>query len=243
MRASFGNRARSVQKLRHSFFDIRQWCRCELCCSLERSERPHTEATFKMSLTRSAVAVVENSGRRCVSSFLCAAATRGEQSALKPSRTTASVSTRSTPRQVTTSRSFTTATAAQLLRNSSSSSSASHDLSETPSHAPDSDEDVVIIGGGVVGLSLACSLVSSRSFASSGNSLTLIEASDLDKLRTWADAKQQRREQAANEERPSAEDGIDWENRVIYLTEENRAWLDGGFTLPSIPIPSYAGLI
>lgn len=67
--------------------------------------------------------------------------------------------------------------------------------------------------------------VSSPSFATSGNSLTLIEASDLGRFRTWAETRQ--KGGAADETRPH--DGIDWENRVIYLTEENRAWLDGEF--------------
>lgn len=74
--------------------------------------------------------------------------------------------------------------------------------------------DVVIVGGGVVGLALACALASSSSFSSSRASIALIEAASLERLRSWASVKQ------AN--------GLidDWENRVISLTEENKAWLN-----------------
>ena len=73
--------------------------------------------------------------------------------------------------------------------------------------------DVVIVGGGVVGLALACSLASNPAFRSAKGSITLVEASPLDKLRTWSKTKQS--EGKIN----------DWENRAIYLTEENRDWL------------------
>lgn len=73
--------------------------------------------------------------------------------------------------------------------------------------------DVVIVGGGVVGLALACSLASSAAFRSARGSITLVEASPLDKLRSWSQMKQ------------SEGQISDWENRAIYLTEENRDWL------------------
>lgn len=74
-------------------------------------------------------------------------------------------------------------------------------------------DDVVIVGGGVVGLALACSLASNPAFRSAKGSITLVEASPLDKLRSWSKTKQS--EGQIN----------DWENRAIYLTEENRDWL------------------
>lgn len=74
--------------------------------------------------------------------------------------------------------------------------------------------DVVVVGGGVAGLALACALADSPTFRASGANITLVEASPLTRLRSWAHDKQK-------------ESGIDdWENRAIYLTEENRAWLD-----------------
>ena len=76
--------------------------------------------------------------------------------------------------------------------------------------------DISIVGGGVVGLALASSLASNRSFQSSYAKLTLIEGSSLDKAREWAKTKQD------GSQGPIS----DWENRVIYLTEENRQWLD-----------------
>lgn len=81
----------------------------------------------------------------------------------------------------------------------------------------DSDfSDISIVGGGVVGLALASSLASNASFQSSVSKLTLIEGSSLDKARQWAKTKQD------GSKGPIS----DWENRVIYLAEENRQWLE-----------------
>lgn len=76
--------------------------------------------------------------------------------------------------------------------------------------------DVTIVGGGVVGLALASSLCSHPSFRSSGASVTLVEGSSLDRAREWAATRSSEVEGSIG----------DWENRVIYLTEENRRWLD-----------------
>ncbi|KAJ1570857.1 hypothetical protein NDA11_004920 [Ustilago hordei] len=99
------------------------------------------------------------------------------------------------------------------------------------------DSDIVIVGGGVVGLGLACDLVASKSFNPSStpnfNPITLIEASDLSSLRTWADdrAKYLSSQQASSSSSfssssaPPLSDNLDWENRVISLTSENLNWL------------------
>lgn len=76
--------------------------------------------------------------------------------------------------------------------------------------------DISIVGGSVVGLSLASSLASNPFFQSSGATLTVVEGSSLDKAREWAKSKQD------GSQGPIG----DWENRAIYLTEENRQWLD-----------------
>ncbi|PWN87575.1 ubiquinone biosynthesis hydrox [Acaromyces ingoldii] len=155
-----------------------------------------------MSLTRSAAVGIRSSRR----ASLHLHATARRLGVTEGSRVTQVAA----PRRMAVSRGFATATP---------------NLTSTPTTLVDGQQDesdVVVIGGGVVGLSLACSLISSPSFATSGNSLTLIEASDLDRFRTWAETRQ--KGGAADEARPH--DGIDWENRVIYLTEENRAWLD-----------------
>ncbi|UZJ53388.1 hypothetical protein CBS101457_002708 [Exobasidium rhododendri] len=77
--------------------------------------------------------------------------------------------------------------------------------------------DITIVGGGVVGLALASSLASDPSFQSSGATMTLIEGASLEKARSWADAKEKSKQESTTRT---------WENRVIYLTEENRRWLD-----------------
>lgn len=80
----------------------------------------------------------------------------------------------------------------------------------------DDFSDISIVGGGVVGLALASSLASDPSFQSSGATLTVVEGSSLDKAREWANSKQDGSQGPID----------DWENRAIYLTEENRQWLD-----------------
>ncbi|KAJ1028192.1 hypothetical protein NDA13_003638 [Ustilago tritici] len=99
------------------------------------------------------------------------------------------------------------------------------------------DSDIVIVGGGVVGLGLACDLVASQSFNPSStpnfNPITLIEASDLSRLHTWADdrAKYLSSQQASSSSSfssssaPPSTDNLHWENRVISLTSENLNWL------------------
>ncbi len=97
-----------------------------------------------------------------------------------------------------------------------------------PSHV---DSDLVIVGGGVVGLGLACDLVASQAVSASSVSnvapIILIEASDLSRLRSWsADrAKHLSQQQASSSSASASVDVLDWENRVISLTSENLAWL------------------
>ena len=83
-------------------------------------------------------------------------------------------------------------------------------------HTESNFADVGIVGGGVVGLALASSLAVSKAFQSSSASIALIEGTSLGKAREWAKTKQDGSGGAIS----------DWENRVIYLTEENRQWLD-----------------
>lgn len=90
--------------------------------------------------------------------------------------------------------------------------------------------DAVILGGGVAGLALACSLAASPQ-VKSGKALTggplrmtLLEASDMGRLRSWAHQKQVI---PRNDDGPVDHDGIEWENRVVSLTAENWMWLQG----------------
>ncbi|KAN0060088.1 putative ubiquinone biosynthesis monooxygenase [Thecaphora frezii] len=88
---------------------------------------------------------------------------------------------------------------------------------------PVDDADIVVVGGGVVGLALACGLAHSAIASSSRSSsptVTLVEAADLTRSRAWAAEKQQHRAGPS-----SHSDNIDWENRVISLTAENMRWL------------------
>ncbi|SJX65980.1 related to Ubiquinone biosynthesis protein COQ6 and COQ7 [Sporisorium reilianum f. sp. reilianum] len=89
------------------------------------------------------------------------------------------------------------------------------------------DSDIVIVGGGVVGLGLACDLVASRAIGSPAHldthPITLIEASDLTRLRSWS--ADRARHLAQSRASSPAADGLDWENRVISLTSENLDWL------------------
>ena len=103
-----------------------------------------------------------------------------------------------------------------------------------PQTALQSDSDIVIVGGGVVGLGLACDLVASQAVSPSstpGNSpITLIEASDLTRLRSWSADRakhlaQSQTSAAASPSSSASDDGLDWENRVISLTSENLNWL------------------
>ncbi|SPO32147.1 related to Ubiquinone biosynthesis protein COQ6 and COQ7 [Ustilago trichophora] len=97
------------------------------------------------------------------------------------------------------------------------------------------DSDIVIVGGGVVGLGLACDLVASQAISASPapgtTPITLIEASDLTRLRSWTSdrAKHLAHSQASSSSSSSSSstsyDGLDWENRVISLTSENLNWL------------------
>lgn len=95
-----------------------------------------------------------------------------------------------------------------------------------PTHAIDSD--IVIVGGGVIGLNLACDLVASQAVSSPAESgahpITLVEASDLARLRSWTADRASHLSQS-NASSSSAVDGLDWENRVISLTSENLDWL------------------
>ncbi|PWN36928.1 ubiquinone biosynthesis hydrox [Meira miltonrushii] len=120
------------------------------------------------------------------------------------------INTACTPRQIISSRRSEIASIRPTINNTSIGNRSISSLFKT---ATQTSDDVVIVGGGVVGLALACSLASDPAFRSAKGSITLVEASPLDKLRSWSKTKQF--EGQIN----------DWENRAIYLTEENRDWL------------------
>ncbi|PWZ01658.1 ubiquinone biosynthesis hydrox [Testicularia cyperi] len=110
--------------------------------------------------------------------------------------------------------------------------SASSQSFAPPQNEATSHSDIVIVGGGVVGLGLACDLVSRELYPASSNAseaqpITLIEASDLSRLRTWASSKSARYSSStpSSSSEYTSDDGIDWENRVISLTAENLTWL------------------
>ncbi len=88
------------------------------------------------------------------------------------------------------------------------------------------DSDIVIVGAGVVGLGLACDLVASgavgKPAAHAAAPITIVEASDLARLRSWT---ADRAAYLASHPSTSSSDTLDWENRVISLTADNLAWL------------------
>ncbi|KDN52477.1 ubiquinone biosynthesis hydrox [Tilletiaria anomala UBC 951] len=88
-------------------------------------------------------------------------------------------------------------------------------------------KDVVVVGAGPIGLSVACGIVASTQKAavsiqkiralSAYPSITIVEGGDLARLRNWA-SKAEERAYSSNSDTP-------WENRVISLTAENMEWL------------------
>ncbi|WFD03382.1 Putative ubiquinone biosynthesis monooxygenase [Malassezia obtusa] len=85
-----------------------------------------------------------------------------------------------------------------------------------------SDADVVIVGGGVVGLAMLAGLVTNRAMPSMR--VALVDAMDLSRFATWRDAK------AATTRAPTPQhDGIAWENRVISMNMDNLAWMQGAY--------------
>lgn len=92
-------------------------------------------------------------------------------------------------------------------------------------------KDIVIVGAGPVGLSVACGIVAATRASQSEAaypSLTVIEGGDLTRLRSWREqaeaAELKARAPTAGTEAAAA---IPWENRVISLTAENMGWLRG----------------
>lgn len=75
-----------------------------------------------------------------------------------------------------------------------------------PSHEP-KDYEIVIVGGGPVGLALANAFASCKTIESSGARISVLDAANLEKLRSW-----------------SLPDG-DWSNRVSSVTNENIMFL------------------
>lgn len=80
-----------------------------------------------------------------------------------------------------------------------------------------------------MGLGLACDLIASQAIDPSATAsmtpITLIEASDFTRLRSWAADRAQHLARIQTSSSPSPADGLDWENRVISLTSENLDWL------------------
>ncbi|KAG9053146.1 putative ubiquinone biosynthesis monooxygenase, partial [Serendipita sp. 407] len=76
------------------------------------------------------------------------------------------------------------------------------------------DFDIVIVGGGPVGLALACALTSKSASSSTHNSalrVALVEAADLSSVRNW------------NPEREG--DGTFFSNRVSSITNASRRFI------------------
>ncbi|SNX83639.1 related to Ubiquinone biosynthesis protein COQ6 and COQ7 [Melanopsichium pennsylvanicum] len=168
------------------------------------------------------------------------------RSLLHIGRSTASAAQVSTPRLINASlsRISNPLTASSRPASHGASSKARYDVSAAssstrtlvtstslPSSSDQVDSDIVIIGGGVVGLGLACDLVASHSVSSSSDAqpITLIEASDLTRLRSW-NSDRAAHLSSTNAASSSSStniisDGLDWENRVISLTSENLNWL------------------
>lgn len=109
---------------------------------------------------------------------------------------------------------------------------ASADQVTAPTHA-----DAAVLGGGVVGLALAASLVATSARGDVPLRIVLLEASELGKMRSWAQTKG-----AIGTPSSSAQsyDGIEWENRVVSLTLENWDWLQGKSGTPTL-VPKNIG--
>merc|ERR1712225_10692 len=69
------------------------------------------------------------------------------------------------------------------------------------------DHDIVIVGGGLVGLALANALATSKTIQSAKCKISLLEGSDLDKIANW--------------QLPKGK----WSNRISSITEDSQAFL------------------
>ncbi|CAO1628139.1 unnamed protein product [Parajaminaea phylloscopi] len=154
--------------------------------------------------------------QRCLSHELSAASRRG----LNTSQPGARRRPHAASARATTSERLVASSRAASLSSYASSSSSPLSPNEYV------DADAVILGGGVVGLSLAAALVESTRLAGRGGDpqrplqVVLLEASDISKLRGWASAKEEAQRGSHHV------DGIHWENRVVSVTKENWDWLE-----------------
>ncbi|WFD30522.1 Putative ubiquinone biosynthesis monooxygenase [Malassezia sp. CBS 17886] len=78
--------------------------------------------------------------------------------------------------------------------------------------------DIVIVGAGVVGMALLASLVTDRTLPPL--KVTMVDAMDMGRLRTWADEKR-----AGTAPATETHDGVAWENRVISMNMDNLQWM------------------
>ncbi|PKI84949.1 Coq6p [Malassezia vespertilionis] len=85
--------------------------------------------------------------------------------------------------------------------------------------------DIVIIGGGVVGLAMLAGLASNTNLPPM--KVGIVDAMDLSRFRTWQDAKK-----AAAVCPTPTHDGVAWENRVISINMDNLEWMQQIGTLP-----------
>ncbi|WFD00488.1 Putative ubiquinone biosynthesis monooxygenase [Malassezia yamatoensis] len=81
-----------------------------------------------------------------------------------------------------------------------------------------STTDIVIVGGGVVGLAMLAGLVSNRSLPAM--KVALVDTMNLSNLASWKINKEKSTRPAT-----PRHDGIQWENRVISMNTDNLAWM------------------
>lgn len=81
------------------------------------------------------------------------------------------------------------------------------------------NQDVVIVGAGVVGLAMLAGLVSDVTLPPLR--VTMVDAMDVHRFGKWHEMQQARTAPASD-----AHDGVPWENRVISMNMDNLSWLD-----------------
>lgn len=89
----------------------------------------------------------------------------------------------------------------------------------TRTSLPTHERDIVIVGAGVVGLSMLAGLVA-QSSSLPPMRITMVDAMHVHRFSGWASMMQERTSPATD-----THDGVPWENRVISMNMDNLAWM------------------